>query len=827
MSFARIKEGLWRTKAELRGFFNPNHRHDDPEEQEHDRIREEIRQSHRFTSYADIRENNTVKWHIDGHDYFWALSEIIDSAKECIFILDWWLSPEMYLRRPPADNQEWRLDRLLHRKAEQGVKIYVLVYKEVTQTMTLSSRHTKNALSELHENVTCLRHPDHIGSDSAVQFWSHHEKVVVVDNKRACIGGLDACFGRWDTHNHPLSDCHPTDFSRTLFPGQDYNNARVLDFQQVDHYVNTQISALEIGRMPWHDVHMTLIGPVVLDIVQHFIERWNEVKLRKYKKRAHIDWLALPHNIEADPEHPVSRHPHLERWREIGRQFKQYWQGEEALPDEDGHSPFGTCRVQVVRSVGDWSHGVLTEDSVQKAYIQLIREAQHFIYIENQFFISNTGTNGPVKNQIAKALVDRIVEAANSGKKFKVIVVIPEVPGFAGNIKNDNGLKTIMAAQYRTINRGGSSIYEEIRRAGFEPRDYIRFYHLRTYDRINSPASFIKEMEQNSGVTYHQAQIAQARLWIGEDGYWHQEKVKIQGPQPDFGMELSETATTGKDTQKVVEEVDFPPSSEVAAATVKKFESGATREDLGVSDSVSQHTLRDKTNLKEEKWYGTEQEERDSYVSEILYVHSKVMIIDDRRVIMGSANINDRSQKGDGDSEIALVVEDLDQIESRMNGQKFMASRFAATLRRKLFREHLGLIPPQNCDRGKPKVTSFMRPAPIPNESEIGTREDDAVMDPLSDQFQDLWISTALKNRKIHSELFKTVPTNVVHSWAEYKNYFPKEVKTGHLATDLDLDTIKAKLSQIHGHLVEAPLEFLIQQPELVEGADWQGLNPT
>jgi phospholipase D1/2 len=156
------------------------------------------------------------------------------------------------------------------------------------------------------------------------------------------------------------------------------------------------------------------------------------------------------------------------------------------------------------------------------------------------------------------------------------------------------------------------AIYHDVGTYKTRRRDYIRFYHLRTYDRINSPASFIKEMEQNSGVTYHQAQIAQARLWIGEDGYWHQEKVKIQGPQPDFGMELSETATTGKDTQKVVEEVDFPPSSEVAAATVKKFESGATREDLGVSDSVSQHTLRDKTNLKEEKWYGTEQEERDS-----------------------------------------------------------------------------------------------------------------------------------------------------------------------------------------------------------------------
>ena len=46
-------------------------------------------------------------------------------------ILDWWLTPELYLRRPPAFYPEWRLDRLLKRKAEQGVKVYVVVYKEV------------------------------------------------------------------------------------------------------------------------------------------------------------------------------------------------------------------------------------------------------------------------------------------------------------------------------------------------------------------------------------------------------------------------------------------------------------------------------------------------------------------------------------------------------------------------------------------------------------------------------------------------------------------------------------------------------------------------
>ena len=76
---------------------------------------------------------------------------------------------------------------------------------------------------------------------------------------------------------------------------------------------------------------------------------------------------------------------------------------------------------------------------------------------------------GPIKNTIAGALVERILRAAREGDKFKVVVVIPEVPGFAGNIKDENSVKIIMAAQYRTINRGGSSIYEKIREAGFEP----------------------------------------------------------------------------------------------------------------------------------------------------------------------------------------------------------------------------------------------------------------------------------------------------------------------------------------------------------------------
>ena len=37
-----------------------------------------------------------------------------------------------------------------------------------------------------------------------------------------------------------------------------------------------------------------------------------------------------------------------------------------------------------------------------------------------------------VKNKIARAIVERIVRAGREGKRFRIVVVIPEVPGFAG-----------------------------------------------------------------------------------------------------------------------------------------------------------------------------------------------------------------------------------------------------------------------------------------------------------------------------------------------------------------------------------------------------------
>lgn len=45
-------------------------------------------------------------------------------------------------------------------------------------------------------------------------------------------------------------------------------------------------------------------------------------------------------------------------------------------------------------------------------------------------------------------------------------------------------------------------------------------------------------------------------------------------------------------------------------------------------------------------------------MTEIIYIHSKMMIVDDKYALIGSANINDRSMLGSRDSEIAVVTED-------------------------------------------------------------------------------------------------------------------------------------------------------------------------
>ena len=456
------------------------------------------------------------------------------------------------MRRPAANGQKWRLDRLLQRKAQEGVKIYVIIYQNVGTTVPIDSTHTKYSLLGLHPNVFVQRSPRHVGglTGQNIFFWAHHEKVISIDHTVGFVGGLDLCFGRWDSPEHVLIDDKPLGFEKGMdgrmiddpqvWPGKDYSNPRIHDFFELDKPYEDMYDRKQTPRMPWHDISMALTGQPARDIARHFVQRWNYLLRTKPPSKPTPILLPPPDFTAAELE---------------------------------SLNLNGTCEVQLLRSAGQWSMGLQdkTEQSIQNAYLKCIEQSEHFVYIENQFFITSTDCDGTkIENAIGDAIVNRIVRAHKEGTEWRCVLLIPLMPGFQNTIDSPDGssLRLIMYAQYYSLCRGETSIFGRLRRADIDPEDYISVYGLRGWGKIG---------------------------------------------------------------------------------------------------------------------------EQDQLVTEQVYIHAKTMVVDDRVAIIGSANINERSMRGNRDSEVAVVVRDMEQYEITMAGKPFMVGKFAHTLRMRLQLEHLGV----------------------------------------------------------------------------------------------------------------------------------------
>ncbi|KAI9264119.1 hypothetical protein BDA99DRAFT_604576 [Phascolomyces articulosus] len=702
----------------------------------------------RYASFAPVRENAKIKWFVDGHEYFEAVAEAILSAKSDIFIEDWWLSPQLYLRRPPKGNEEYRIDRLLKRKATlDDVKIYVVIYKAVNAALPIDSEHTKHWLQDVHPNIIVLRHANRTAS----LFSAHHEKILVIDQRLAFVGGLDLCFGRYDTCNHDLTDYTKEDDQfPEIFPGQDYSNPRIRDFVRVSDFKYETVDKRRIARMPWHDVHTGMVGPPARDVARHFIQRWNFIKSSKHATEEEIPYL-LPKG--------------------------------EMVATSDKTRFRGTCKVQIVRSSAQWSMGIRdAEHSIYMAYMECIEKAKHFIYIENQFFITATDkSNKLINNYIGEAIVRRIIRAHEEKTKFRVIVVLPTAPGFEGDFVNPDirsmTLRSVAHYQYMSISRGGSSVLEKLRQAKIVPEDYIGFYSLRNWGRIKSSSSTTTPTPLSSnGMIKEESSPPpdSAATVVGRgsfDNKPHSSSSSSTLPNLQQSVHGNNTNNIGRSNSK----------------KSKKGRSLSTMTTKNTSNSgiATEESIRRPTRLAFD-------DARMDFVTEQVYIHSKLMIVDDKIVICGSANINDRSQLGGRDSEIASVVEDTELVESRMNGSKYQASKFALTLRMQLFKEHLGIL-----HSGHDKL-----------------RQDRLVMDPLHDDFyHGVWNKTAQDNTLIYRHIFKCVPDDTVSTSEEHRRFVPNPVtiSSGHVADpwSMNEEYIQSELDKIRGHLVTFPTEYL------------------
>uniref|UniRef100_A0A672Z9Y9 Phospholipase n=1 Tax=Sphaeramia orbicularis TaxID=375764 RepID=A0A672Z9Y9_9TELE len=612
---------------------------------------------HRFGSFARQEENIPAKWYVNGKTYMEDVANALEEAKEEIFITDWWLSPEIFLKRPVVEGNRWRLDCILKRKAQQGVRVFVMLYKEVELALGINSEYSKRTLVRLHPNIKVIRHPDHVSS--AVYLWAHHEKIIVIDQSVAFVGGIDLAYGRWDDMEHRLTDVGSVTlshldqvkhthsgfihywsgsvrslhtgvgelFGNTRFwHGKDYCNFVHKDWIQLDKPFDDFIDRHTTPRMPWHDIASVVHGKAARDVARHFIQRWNFTKLVKPKYRS----LSYPYLL------PKSHTTAGEQRYQVPNCVQ--------------------TKVQILRSAADWSAGIkYHEESIHNAYVHAIKNSQHFIYIENQFFIS-CADNRHVFNKIGDAIAERIIRAYS--KKYRVYVVTPLLPGFEGDINTGGGsaIQAIMHFNYRTMNRGDHSIISQLRREmGDQWMNYISITGLRTH-------------------------------------------ADLEG----------------------------------------------------------------------------------KLVTELIYVHSKMLIADDNTVIIGSANINDRSMLGKRDSEVAVIVEDSETVSSVMDGQEYQAGKYALQLRLECFRMILG----------------------------AGTDPSVDISDPISDQFyKEVWMATCARNATIYQKVFRCLPSSDVRSILELEGYLAKPGLDKE-----DPSRAREELKKIRGFLVQFPLQFLSEQ---------------
>ena len=571
----------------------------------------------------------------------------------------------------------------------------------------------------------------------------------------------------------------------------------------MEDWSNNELNKTDYGRLPWHDVAMGLVGECVIDIAEHFVLRWNFIKRDKYKRDAGVDYLCMTSRAQADGSNPDEDLIAIQRPKHPVGNFIEH---PLSSLEKKNLADQGTVHAQIVRSSDDWSSGILTDHSIQNAYSEVIENAQHYVYIENQFFITATGEHqAPIHNTIGRAIVNACIRAAKENRKFRVILVLPAIPGFAGDLRDDAaiGTRAIMDYQFKSINRGEHSIMGQLTQAGLDPHQYIFVFNLRAYDRINKTPALIQQ-EKESGISYQQLQRAEAEEIMGTgihgyEGEKHERDAR-DGIRP---------AVSSEEQQRIID---------------RKRQFEAARKKLDVedpitsADSIAEDAMTAGGKVSEEAWEGDDKEqEKENFVQEELYIHAKLLIVDDRVVICGSANLNDRSQLGSHDSELAIVMEDRQTLASTMDGRPYQAGYHAATLRRHLWREHLGTIEAQEVDGSKDPNA---QPPTVCMNDEYSGEDWDFVADPLSDALWDRWTQQANVNTDVYRRLFRADPDNNIKTWKDYDSFAPhKTIKQGHLHDPyMPVDQVRRELDQIRGHLVWMPLDFLCEEEMAEKG---------
>lgn len=340
------------------------------------------------------------------------------------------------------------IGELLKQKAEEGVAVRIMLWNDETSIPLIKNKglmrtHDEDALAYFkNTRVVCRLCPRL--HNKFPTFFSHHQKTLTVDTRvenspsnreiMSFIGGVDLCDGRYDTEQHSLfrtlnTEHHAHDFYQTNITGASIHRGG--------------------PREPWHDAHACITGEAAWDVLTNFEERW----IKQCDPS-----LLIPASTVENLNKPSPPSGSDRNWK-----------------------------VQVFRSIDHFSasplsNKVSTEQSIHEAYVEAIRKADRFIYIENQYFIGGCSLwdkdqNSGCINLIPIEIALKVTNKIRARERFSVYVVIPMWPE---GIPESESVQDILHWTWETMTAMYKLIGQAIKETGEKahPRDYLNFFCL-------------------------------------------------------------------------------------------------------------------------------------------------------------------------------------------------------------------------------------------------------------------------------------------------------------------------------------------------------------
>lgn len=196
---------------------------------------------------------------VDGSDYYLALKDVLPRAEKTIWIIGWDFDPD--IRLDPKGSTETLgnfLRAVVDARPELEIRILVWAMGPVYSGKSLKLFRESGWLS--HDRIDLRfdsRHPLR---------GSHHQKIVVIDDRLAFVGGIDLTARRWDDQSHAAHNPF-----RVSPDGTPYD--------------------------PVHDLQAAVTGDVARDLGDLARRRWARATGEKLSRTA-LDGDLWPGNVE-------------------------------------------------------------------------------------------------------------------------------------------------------------------------------------------------------------------------------------------------------------------------------------------------------------------------------------------------------------------------------------------------------------------------------------------------------------------------------------------------------------------------------------------------